>query len=213
MKILILISFFVVMFCLLVFNHEVIFPGQQAGSVDGWLGFFGGLLGGYLAFISAFYIYNRQKHDSVRPILVVELENEFSGDIFDVAHRDIEVKGISASGGKQIPIRIRNIGLAAALDVECSPRSNYILYQPIPNGSGEENIERLHISGIQESQSRSLDLYVQLPSLVEHADKIVEIVIAYKGVYGKEYEVTAQLILESTNRLTTEYVLRTLKRT
>jgi hypothetical protein len=200
-------------FCLIILNHEAIFPGEQAGSVDGWLSFFGGLLGGYLAFISAYYIYRRKRHDSVRPILVIEPANTFSGDMFDVIHCDREIKNALIEGGKPIPIRIKNIGLAAALDVECSPSSNYLLYQSIPNGLGDESLEKIYVSGIQEAECKSIDIYVHLPSLVEHADAVIEVIIAYKGVYGEEYEVTAQLILEGTKRLTSEYVLRTLKRT
>lgn len=200
-------------FILIVFNHEVVFPGQQAGTVDGWLGFFGGLLGGFLAFVSAYYIYYRQRHDSVRPILVIEPANVVCGEMLHIIHRDTEIDEIPLKGTMQIPIRIINIGLAAALDLECSPTSKYFLYRSVPNGFGDENHDKFYLAGIQEAQSQTFDVLLQIPSLVENAEAIVELTLSYRGVYGVRYEVTGQIIIESTNRASSEHVIRTLKRT
>ncbi|PNH90526.1 hypothetical protein [Vibrio diazotrophicus] len=213
MKILVLISLGIVVFVLLVLNHEFLLPGDQAGTVDGWLGFSGGLLGGYLAFISAYYIYRKQRHDTVRPILIIDEANNLSGNMLHVIHRDLNVDAIQQTGTKQVPIRIRNIGLGAALDIECDGSSKYKLFYSLPDGYGNEVHESFVLIGIASGKDEVRDLLVELPTLVEHAEPNIEFTLAYNGAYGQRYTVTAQVLIESTERITSEFWIRTIKRT
>ncbi|CAK2539844.1 conserved hypothetical protein [Vibrio crassostreae] len=213
MKILGLISIGIVAFVLLVLNHEFLIPREQAGTVDGWLGFSGGLFGGYLAFISAYYIYRKQRHDNVRPILVIEEANPLSGNMLHVIHRDLDVDVIQQIGTKPVSIRIRNIGLGAALDIECDDSSKYKIYYSLPDGYGCEVHESFVLTGIADNEDEVRDLLIELPSLEAHASRIVEFTLAYKGAYGQKYTVTAQVLIESTDRITSEFWIRTIKRT
>ncbi|MCC4815576.1 hypothetical protein BCU85_23215 [Vibrio lentus] len=213
MKILGLVSLGIVAFVLLVLNHEFLLPREQAGTVDGWLGFSGGLFGGYLAFISAYYIYRKQRHDNVRPILVIEKASTLSGNMLHVIHRDLDVDAIPQVGTKQVSIRIRNIGLGAALDIECDDNSKYKLYCSLPDGYGCEVHETFVLTGIAANKDEVRDLLMELPSLEEHASRIVEFTLVYRGAYGQKYTVTAQVLIESTERITSEFWIRTIKRT
>lgn len=46
-------------------------PGDRVGSVDGWLGYLGGYSGGFLAFLSAYFIYRQDQLARNRTVLNV----------------------------------------------------------------------------------------------------------------------------------------------
>ncbi|HAS6882964.1 hypothetical protein ACXHQJ_22515 [Vibrio vulnificus] len=92
-------------------------PGTMIGSVDGWLSFLGGYSGGLLAFFAAYQIFNRQRQDNIRPLLVLEQVPSVDklGDLYftDDAGKELEEKGNDI----YVAVCLKNIGLASALNI------------------------------------------------------------------------------------------------
>jgi hypothetical protein len=98
-------------------------PGDMIGTIDGWLSFAGGYTGGLLAFISALYIFQSQRKETIKPFLDVKaIEKNTSSILYDLVSPSPEF--IQAETCKTVglnrddlvlTIYIKNIGLGPCL--------------------------------------------------------------------------------------------------
>jgi hypothetical protein len=102
-------------------------PGEMIGSIDGWLGFLGGYLGGLIAFISAVMLFYKQRIENVRPYLnLCRIENIQPEIVFyfikdpsgtKIDPENFHTINLNRSDLKAL-LTLKNIGLGPALNIK-----------------------------------------------------------------------------------------------
>jgi hypothetical protein len=68
-------------------------PGSKVGSVDGWLGYLGGYSGGFLAFISAYFIYRSDQKTRNKTMLNVRTGETTEDEVLSATYHIYFVGG------------------------------------------------------------------------------------------------------------------------
>lgn len=103
--------------------YLMLVPGDMVGSVDGWLGYLGGYSGGFLAFISAYFIFQRDQRAKNKTVLNVRTCTTTKDEILSAKYHAYYTKGnkndikLEATTGRVsgvddypvIKVRIKNI--------------------------------------------------------------------------------------------------------
>lgn len=169
-------------------------PGEIVGSVDGWLGFLGGYTGGLLAFISAIFIFNNQRSETIKPYLDVKTSpKEANSILYDLPSPNL--KYINLSTGQTVglgrhdlflSITIKNIGLGPCIKLviknEKGQRlSHFYTYE-------QQFLENASLATIEQSSDILFALNLDLNTKSESGVFKTKYIVEYEDINGKSYK-------------------------
>ena len=175
-------------------------PGEIVGTVDGWLGFLGGYIGGLLAFISAYFIYRNEKLAREKTFLHVSNSKDEDGEaprfiltprLIDQA--DPELARISFLPFIEVIFKVTNVSNNFANDVQLKlvGKTSAILW--CYHSELNKYIEYESIALLQPSQSRVFRMKIDNHLIANHEEFHFE--LSSTNLFGQRTKQDIQLIL------------------
>jgi len=169
-------------------------PGEQIGSIDGWLGFLGGYSGGLLAFFSAIYIFNNQRSENIRPFFNSNsLDASQDSVLYDLSKPDenlINKTTLCTIGLERkdlfIGVLLKNVGLGPALDVAIYSQSGKKLLHYYAKRDTFLDYPVLGTAEI--SQSIQFSICVNENNTQRKGQFFTYFTVKYKDLHGKNYK-------------------------
>lgn len=169
-------------------------PGEMVGSVDGWLGFLGGYTGGLLAFISAIFVMNKQRSETIKPFLDLKTSpNRVDSILYDIPSPDKKYIDLNTFKTRELgrddtflTIKARNIGLGPCLKLKVLNKRKVDLNHYYTNDLGFLN--NYSLATIEQGKDVMFALALDLHSKDHQGRFIAEFYVTYQDINGKKYE-------------------------
>lgn len=154
-------------------------PGKMVGTIDGWLGFLGGYVGGFLAFASAYFIYRTEKLTKERTVLHVshirsEVENPPQAILTSrpIEQAEPELVKVTSITFPNFSIEIKNVSSNFANEVSLNLIGNNNASIWFFNNELKQYLEYESIASLEPSKSQCFYLKIDRVLLegIEHLD-------------------------------------------
>ena len=174
--------------------YTVYIPGKMIGSIDGWLGFLGGYLGGTLSFFAAITVFKRQRRDSLRPYIKSapeEVDTKATQCLYSLKHKKVTFNpetfktSCPDRNEKFFDFAIKNIGIGPALDIVIFDKRGKKL--ALADSQTNTFQEFKSLADLEVGESVSWIVCYDLNEVTGSGTHIEEWKLSYKDILGNTY--------------------------